>query len=311
MAQIRVGILALQGDVAEHAAALDRAGAVPVEVKRPQQLVSVDGLIVPGGESTTVVRLLERAGLNPAARRPRPARNAVVGTCMGMIVAAREVVGIDQPTLSLLDVAVRRNAFGRQNDSVQVALSIPVLGSEPFPAVFIRAPWIERSGPGVEVLAERDGHGVMAAPRQRARNVVSSGINRRHARAPLFRFDGRQARRRREESKRGVRACLKMTPDPASEERAQGSFEGQIPAVEPLLTEVVVTLALAAHRVPYKRAGRQARLWRCGNRYRRRCRSIRAGQGTANPRPAIGDNANACRDAHDVRPQTRRVRPIE
>jgi pyridoxal 5'-phosphate synthase pdxT subunit len=173
LAQIRVGILALQGDVAEHAAALGRAGALPVEVKRPEHLVSVDGLIVPGGESTTVVRLLERAGLTePLITRVRQGM-PLWGTCMGMIVAAREVVGIDQPTLGLLDVAVRRNAFGRQNDSVEVALTIPVLGPEPFPAVFIRAPWIERSGPGVEVLAERDGHGVMV----RQGNVLGTSFH--------------------------------------------------------------------------------------------------------------------------------------
>jgi pyridoxal 5'-phosphate synthase pdxT subunit len=83
------------------------------------------------------------------------------GTCMGMIVVARDVAGLDQPTLGLLDVTVRRNAFGRQNESAEIDLAIPALGPRPFPAIFIRAPWIERAGPSVEVLAERDGHGVM------------------------------------------------------------------------------------------------------------------------------------------------------
>jgi pyridoxal 5'-phosphate synthase pdxT subunit len=173
LAPRRVGILALQGDVAEHASALERAGALPVEVKRPEQLASVDGLIIPGGESTTVIRLLDRAGLTePVISRVRDGM-PLWGTCMGMIVAARTVVGIDQPTLGVLDVAVRRNAFGRQNDSVEVALAIPALGPAPFPAIFIRAPWIERSGPGVEILAERDGHGVMV----RQGNVLGTSFH--------------------------------------------------------------------------------------------------------------------------------------
>ena len=92
---------------------------------------------------------------------------------MGMIVAARDVAGIDQPTLDLLDVTVRRNAFGRQNDSAEVALPISILGSEAFPAIFIRAPWIERVGPGVEVLASRDGHGVMV----REGNVLGTSFH--------------------------------------------------------------------------------------------------------------------------------------
>jgi 5'-phosphate synthase pdxT subunit len=96
------------------------------------------------------------------------------GTCMGMIVAAKDVAGLDdQPTLGLIDITVRRNAFGRQNDSAEVPLSIPALGSEPFPAIFIRAPWIERIGPGVELLAERDGHGVMV----REGNVLGTSFH--------------------------------------------------------------------------------------------------------------------------------------
>jgi pyridoxal 5'-phosphate synthase pdxT subunit len=95
------------------------------------------------------------------------------GTCMGMIVAAREVAGMDQKTLDLLDITVRRNAFGRQIASAEVPLDIPVLGAEPFPAVFIRAPWIERAGAGVEVLAARDGHGVFV----RSGNVIGTSFH--------------------------------------------------------------------------------------------------------------------------------------
>ena len=168
-----VGILALQGDVREHALAMEAAGASVLEVKNARQLNQVDGLIVPGGESTTVIKLLARFGLmEPLQRRVRDGM-PLWGTCMGMIVIAREIVGLDQPSLDLIDIAVRRNAFGRQNDSAEVDLSRPALGARPFPAIFIRAPWIERAGAGVEVLASRDGHGVMV----RQNNVLATSFH--------------------------------------------------------------------------------------------------------------------------------------
>jgi 5'-phosphate synthase pdxT subunit len=168
-----VGVLALQGDVVEHAAALERAGASPVAVKTLADLDRVDALVVPGGESTTVMKLLARFDLKePIVTR---VRNGMPfwGTCMGMIVAAHDVSGLEQPTLDLLDVTVRRNAFGRQNESAEVDLSIPVLGPPPFRAIFIRAPWIERAGAQVEVLAERAGHGVMV----RQGNVLGTSFH--------------------------------------------------------------------------------------------------------------------------------------
>ncbi len=156
-----VGVLALQGDVAEHVAALENAGASAIAVKTRAELDRADGLVIPGGESTTVMKLLARFELaEPIVARVR-AGMPLWGTCMGMIVVARDVAGLDQPTLGLLDVTVRRNAFGRQNESAEIDLAIPALGPRPFPAIFIRAPWVERAGPAVEVLAERDGHGVM------------------------------------------------------------------------------------------------------------------------------------------------------
>jgi pyridoxal 5'-phosphate synthase pdxT subunit len=156
-----VGVLALQGDVAEHVAALEKSGAVAIPVKTLAELERVDGLVIPGGESTTVMKLLARFELaEPIVARVR-AGMPLWGTCMGMIVVARDVAGLDQPSLGLLDVTVRRNAFGRQNESAEIELAIPALGPRPFPAIFIRAPWIERAGPSVEVLAARDGHGVM------------------------------------------------------------------------------------------------------------------------------------------------------
>jgi 5'-phosphate synthase pdxT subunit len=156
-----VGVLALQGDVVEHVHALERAGARVVEVRTPDDLAEVDALVVPGGESTTVIRLIERFGLTQPIKARVHGGMPFWGTCMGMIVAAHDVADLQQDTLDLLDVTVRRNAFGRQVDSAEVPLDIPALGDEPFPAIFIRAPWIERTGPAVETLAQRDGHGVM------------------------------------------------------------------------------------------------------------------------------------------------------
>ena len=157
----------------EHVAALRRAGADTAEVRTPADLAEVDALVVPGGESTTVIRLIARFGLTaPIKDRVRDGM-PFWGTCMGLIVAAHDVAGLEQQTLDLLDVTVRRNAFGRQIDSAEVPLPIPVLGPEPFPAVFIRAPWIERAGPEVETLAELDGRGVMV----RQGNVLGTSFH--------------------------------------------------------------------------------------------------------------------------------------
>jgi 5'-phosphate synthase pdxT subunit len=140
--------------------AFEAIGARVRTVKDRAGLAAVDGLVVPGGESTTVMRLLDRFGLSePLVARVREGL-PFWGTCMGMIVAAHDVAGLEQKTLGLIDITVRRNAFGRQLASEEVPLVIPVLGSEPFPGVFIRAPWVERIGPGVTVLASHGGHGV-------------------------------------------------------------------------------------------------------------------------------------------------------
>jgi len=170
---VTVGVLALQGDVVEHVAALQRAGAQAIPVKTRDALERVDALVVPGGESTTVMKLLDRFELAaPIVERVRSGM-PFWGTCMGMIVAAHDVADLDQPTLDLIDITVRRNAFGRQNDSAEVDLSIPVLGTASFPATFIRAPWIERIGSGVELLAQRNGHGVMV----RQNNVLATSFH--------------------------------------------------------------------------------------------------------------------------------------
>jgi 5'-phosphate synthase pdxT subunit len=173
VAETTIGVLALQGDVVEHVRALERIGARVREVKTERDLAAVDALIVPGGESTTVIKLLDRFGLAAPIKARVRAGMPFWGTCMGMIVAAHDVADLDQPTLDLLDITVRRNAFGRQIASAEVPLAIPALGPEPFPAIFIRAPWVERAGPGVEVIAEHDGHGVFV----RQANVIGTSFH--------------------------------------------------------------------------------------------------------------------------------------
>jgi 5'-phosphate synthase pdxT subunit len=158
----RVGVLALQGDVREHVRALTDAGVSAVEVKRADELAGLDGIVVPGGESTTIGKLLTIFGvlepLRDAIRGGLPA----YGSCAGMILLADEVLdGLPgQPTLGGLDVTVRRNAFGRQVDSFETDLSVTGVDGGPVHAVFIRAPWVERVGEGVEVLASAAGHPV-------------------------------------------------------------------------------------------------------------------------------------------------------
>ncbi|GAC1307073.1 MAG: pyridoxal 5'-phosphate synthase glutaminase subunit PdxT [Vulcanimicrobiaceae bacterium] len=168
-----VGVLALQGDVDEHVAAFDALGVETSRVKTLEQLDDVDGLVIPGGESTTVIRLLARFALaEPLATRVRSGM-PLWGTCMGMIVAARDVAELDQETLGLIDITVRRNAFGRQLASEEVPLAVPELGPEPFPAIFIRAPWIERAGEAVTILASHGGHGVFV----RQANVIGTSFH--------------------------------------------------------------------------------------------------------------------------------------
>lgn len=141
----------MQGNVREHANMLRRLGAEPVEVRLPEQLDGLDGLIIPGGESTAIARLISLYGLDEALRTfDAP----VFGTCAGMIL-------LDRDHLGLVDIACRRNAFGRQVHSFEADLGVGH-GDEPVRAVFIRAPWIDEAGPGVEVLAEVDGHPVLA-----------------------------------------------------------------------------------------------------------------------------------------------------
>jgi 5'-phosphate synthase pdxT subunit len=155
----RIGVLAIQGDYAAHAAALALAGAEPVEVRKPDQLVGIDGLILPGGESTTVLRFLERLrffDLLTEFGRNKP----VFGTCAGAILLARKVLNPPQISLGLLDAVVERNAYGRQIDSTILTTETALAGG-PLEMVFIRAPRLAETGPTVEVLARRDGSPVL------------------------------------------------------------------------------------------------------------------------------------------------------
>lgn len=151
----RIGVLALQGDIREHEAALAQAGAEPVRVRRPDQLGAIDGLVVPGGESTTMSKLAVADGFFEPLRAARRAGMPMYGSCAGMIMLADDVLDAreDQQTIGGLAIRVRRNAFGRQVDSFEADLTVPVLGAPDFRAVFIRAPWVESVADGVEVLA--------------------------------------------------------------------------------------------------------------------------------------------------------------
>ena len=155
----KIGVLAVQGNFREHAAALRRLGAEVVEVRKPEQLAGLDGLVIPGGESTAIGRLIRLYGLEDAIRIfDRP----VFGTCAGMILLARDAVdGVPgQPLLGSIDLVVRRNGFGRQVHSFEADLDLGD-GAAPFRGVFIRAPRVDSAGPDVEVLAELDGEPVL------------------------------------------------------------------------------------------------------------------------------------------------------
>lgn len=151
-----IGVLALQGDVREHAHALERAGAETRTVRRTEELNAVDGLVIPGGESTTVGMLLERFGLMEPLRERIAEGMPVFGTCTGLILLAKDIEGSAQPRIGALDVTVRRNAYGRQVDSFEVDVPVAEIGQEPVRAVFIRAPQITQVQPGVEVLGDTE-----------------------------------------------------------------------------------------------------------------------------------------------------------
>lgn len=171
---MKIGVLAVQGAFAEHLATLGTIGVEGVEVRLPADLEGVGGLILPGGESTAQRRLIDRWGLREPILNLARGGAPIFGTCAGMILLSREIVDGDEPVFPLLDVAVRRNAFGRQLDSFEATVSVPVLGGQPVHGVFIRAPIVERAGPGVDVLATLDDGRIVAV---RERNVIATAFH--------------------------------------------------------------------------------------------------------------------------------------
>src|SRR5437763_4935878 len=162
---MRVGVLALQGAFVEHMAMLRWLGVEAVPVRLPEGLEGLDGVVIPGGESTTIGKLMVAYGLLEPLRRTIEAGTPVYGTCAGMILLARDIGTAAQPILGEMDIAVKRNAFGRQLDSFEQEIAVPELGADPFHAIFIRAPAIERVGSRACELA-RLGDGTIVAAQQ-------------------------------------------------------------------------------------------------------------------------------------------------
>jgi len=150
---MKIGVLALQGAFREHCWMLEGCGATAVEIRKPEQLDDVAGLVIPGGESTTIGKLMVEWGIMDKIKTRASQGMAVYGTCAGMIMLSKEIIGSNQPRLGLMDIVVRRNAFGRQRESFEADMSVPEFGEEPIKAIFIRAPYIEKAGNNVKVMA--------------------------------------------------------------------------------------------------------------------------------------------------------------
>jgi 5'-phosphate synthase pdxT subunit len=164
---VRIGVLAVQGAFVEHIASLRRLEVEALAVRLPHELASLDGLIIPGGESTTISKLMRDYNLTGEIRNLAENGLPIFGTCAGMVILAKEAPDLEIKPLGLMKMGVRRNAFGRQVDSFETELSIPVLGNELFPGIFIRAPIIEQANSEVEILARlTDGTGVAARERR-------------------------------------------------------------------------------------------------------------------------------------------------
>jgi 5'-phosphate synthase pdxT subunit len=172
--RVRIGVLAVQGAFAEHLSVLRQIGVDGVDVRLPGDLDGVSGLIIPGGESTAIRKLVDRWGLREPVAALAGRGAPVMGTCAGMILLSREIVDGDEPVWPLLDMSVKRNAFGRQLDSFESDLDVPILGDLPVHGVFIRAPIVERVGPDVDVLSSLDDGRVVAV---RQRNVIATAFH--------------------------------------------------------------------------------------------------------------------------------------
>jgi 5'-phosphate synthase pdxT subunit len=180
---VRIGILSVQGAFAEHEAMLASLGAEPVSVRLPEHLADVSGLILPGGESTTMRKLIDRWGLRQPILTLAQQGAPILGTCAGMILLSDDITDGDAPVFPLLDVSVHRNAFGRQLDSFEAEVQVPVLGDSPVHGIFIRAPIIERVGPDVDVLARLEDGRVVAV---RQRNVIATAFHPELSGEPRF-----------------------------------------------------------------------------------------------------------------------------
>ena len=173
MTELCVGVLALQGAFREHVAAVTRLGATAREVRQLKDIDGIDALIIPGGESTTMGKLLNEWNMLEPLRQRILNGMPVYGSCAGLILLCREIENSDQPRLGVLDATVRRNAFGRQVDSFETDLNIPEIGADPIPAVFIRAPVITGVGAGVTVLSEVKGQAVAV----RQNNILATSFH--------------------------------------------------------------------------------------------------------------------------------------
>jgi 5'-phosphate synthase pdxT subunit len=171
---VRIGVLALQGAFREHLQTLASIGVEGVQVRLPADLDDVSALIIPGGESTTMRKLIDRWGLRQPIMDLAATGAPMFGTCAGMIVLAREIAGGEEPILPLLDVTVQRNAFGRQLDSFEAELPVPILGDQPVHGVFIRAPIVDRVGPDVDIIGRLEDGRIVAV---RERNVIATAFH--------------------------------------------------------------------------------------------------------------------------------------
>jgi len=180
---VKIGVLRVQGAFAEHEAMLRSIGVGAVPVRLPEQLDGLAGLILPGGESTTMRKLIDRWGLREPILELAQQGAPILGTCAGMILLAREILDGDEPVLPLLDISVKRNAFGRQLDSFESDIEVPILGGTPLHATFIRAPGVERVSGEVDVLARLEDGSVVAV---RQRNVMATSFHPELAGDPRF-----------------------------------------------------------------------------------------------------------------------------
>ncbi len=174
MTAMKIGVLAMQGAFAEHIEILRQVGVEGIQVRLPRDLAGISGLILPGGESTTMRKLIDRWGLREPIRRLIDGGTPVLGTCAGMILLSRRILDGDEPVFPVLDMDIKRNAFGRQLDSFEADLAVPLLGERPVHGVFIRAPVVERVGATVDVLGRLDDGRIVAV---RERNVIATAFH--------------------------------------------------------------------------------------------------------------------------------------